>query len=346
MYSCCAAKRGQASACDDATVDRSMRDVRPALSPDAARASLLASTALSATYPVAAKLIYAADGVALSPTALTALRFSLMAAGGALLLNVNADDESDTINQGFWLAAAELGFWATAGAQLNTAALQQISVVRGTILLASINILTPALSAMIGTTETQRRVPGRAWIACIIALASTIFALADGSLQVPTSLFMAGDEIMLGAATCYAIQQVRLSSLVALHAAPRLAAARLQTQAACSLTFLPFADGGLQQAWSSGIPALASFVSQISATQAGLISLSALAAVVGLLLQYEGQQVVPAPNAQPIYAASPILSACWAYLALSEPVSSSEALGGLGITTAALLAVSPSSKDE
>ena len=162
----------QASACDDADRHRSMRDLRPALSPDAARASLLASTALSATYPVAAKLIYAADGVALSPTALTwcQLRFSLMAicCNAAvlscapavaksqaprrparslvwyLLLNVNADDESDT-KQGFWLAAAELGFWATAGAQLNTAALQQISVVRGTILLASINILTPAL---------------------------------------------------------------------------------------------------------------------------------------------------------------------------------------------------------
>ena len=98
----------------------------------------------------------------------------------------------------------------------------------------------------------------------------------------------------------------------------RLAAARLRDAGGMLIDLLPFADGGLQQAWSSGIPALASFVSQISATQAGLISLSALAAVVGLLLQYEGQQVVPAPNAQPIYAASPILSACWAYLVLSE----------------------------
>lgn len=332
--------------------------------PMAPRASLFASTALSSSYPVVAKLIYAADGVPLSPAALTAVRFTLMAAGGALLLNAKDEDAS----QGFWLAAAELGFWATTGAQLNTAALQQISVVRGTILLASINILTPALSAVIGTTEEQRRVPLRAWAACVLAMASAVFALTGGTLlpttvHAPPSLFMAGDGIMLGAATCYAVQQVRLSSLVALHPAPRLAAARLQTQAVCSVGLLPIADGlqqagsglqqagsGLQQAGSGtaadSVAAALGWASQISAAQAGLISVSAVAAVVGLVLQFEGQQVVPAPSAQPIYAASPILSALWACAVLHEPISASEALGGLGISAAVLVASAASGEGD
>ena len=320
-----------------------------------AEAKLLASTALSASYPVTAKLIYAADGAPLSPSLLTAIRFSLMAGGAASLmvgggLNSNKDDDASTTattmtenaSSGFWLAAAELGFWATAGAQCTTAALQQISVVRGTILLASVNILSPSLSAVIGTSEEQRRVPVRVWAACVLALASTVFALSDGTVTAAgMPSLQAGDEIMLGAAACYAMGQVRLSSLVQMHAAPKLAAARLQTQAACSLGFLPFALGGAGSSVGSRteLGAAVEWVSQVSATQAGLIGFSAVVAVVGLLLQYEGQQVVPAPSAQPIYAASPIISAIWAYLILREPVSSSEVLGGIGISAAALLAL-------
>ena len=72
--------------------------------------------------------------------------------------------------------------------------------------------------------------------------------------------------------------------------------------------------------------------------QAALLCVSASAAVLGLLLQYEGQRSVSAAEAQPIYAASPVLSAVWAWLVLREPVSASEACGGLGIGAAALLA--------
>ena len=306
------------------------------LRPGAARASLLASTSLSATYPVAAKLIYATDGAPLTPAVLTATRFALMATVASLLLTPRlggiAGEENP--NRGFWVAAAELGFWATAGAQFNTAALQHVSVVRGTILLASINILTPLFSVLIGSTDLQRQVPLRVWLACAVALASTVYALADGaSLPIgATPGLLPGDELMLGAATCYAIQQVRLSSLVMRHPAPLLAAARLQTQAACSLAFLPFADGG------GSVGSAIDLVTHVSATQAGLIGASALGAVVGLLLQYEGQAVINAPSAQPIYAASPIISAIWAYLVLNEPISPSEVLGGAGISAAALLA--------
>ena len=60
--------------------------------------------------------------------------------------------------------------------------------------------------------------------------------------------------------------------------------------------------------------------------------------VVGLLLQYEGQRMVPAASAQPIYAAAPVLSAVWALLVLREPITANEAVGGLGLGLAAFLA--------
>ena len=109
------------------------------------RLALLASTALSATYPVTLKLIYAADGAALSPASITSLRFALMAGGAALVLSESSSPaasepqskplstplstlptEPPNESAAFWRAAAELGFWACAGTQLTTAGLQQI----------------------------------------------------------------------------------------------------------------------------------------------------------------------------------------------------------------------------
>jgi hypothetical protein len=319
-----------------------------------------------------------------------------------------ADDETGA-RFSFWVAAAELGFWATAGgarncplkhatrlpvsrrlshprksathrpahmvkqrvsfacaAQCNTAALQQIGVVRGTLLLATINVLTPALSALIGTSEAQRNVPLRTWAGCVVALVSTLYALAGDTTVAaasvglpPTELRLSlGDQTMLGAAFCYATQQVRLSSLVARFPAQRLAAARVNCQAVCSLGFLPFvgavsaaaplgdgsslavsnapwagSDEGVGAAldlippvhgasldvvttaahsasldvmtprtldWMAP-PASAAleWAAQLSATQLGLLAFSSAVAVVGLLLQFEGQRVVPAACAQP-----------------------------------------------
>ena len=102
------------------------------------RLALLASTALSASYPVTLKLIYAADGAALSPASITSLRFALMAVGAALVLSESSSPaaseplskplskllskllstpptEPPNESAAFWRAAAELGFWACAG---------------------------------------------------------------------------------------------------------------------------------------------------------------------------------------------------------------------------------------
>ena len=100
------------------------------------------------------------------------------------------------------------------------------------------------LSALFGTSKAQRCVPPRVWAACALALASTVLALlGDASAAEPLAPRLSqGDELMLAAAACYATGQVRLSSLVSSFPARRLAAARLQTQALCSLPFLALAS--------------------------------------------------------------------------------------------------------
>ena len=62
--------------------------------------SLLTSTALSATYPVSLKLIYAAEGAPLSPAVITSLRFALMAGGAAFILSDRSAGAS--VEQPWW----------------------------------------------------------------------------------------------------------------------------------------------------------------------------------------------------------------------------------------------------
>ena len=73
--------------------------------------------------------------------------------------------------------------------------------------------------------------------------------------------------------------------------------------------------------------------------QALLLTLSALVpGAFATILQAEGQKVVPAASAQPIFASMPLFAAGWACLLLHEPISAQQAIGGAGTCAAALLA--------
>ena len=315
----------------------------------AARLSLVASTALSATYPTSLKLLYAAEGAPLSPSIILTVRFIMMAAIAQLVLQ--STEDLRTQSSGFVGAAAELGFWAWAGALCNTAGLQQSSAVHGILLLSTINILTPTLTRVIGTSEARRALDSRTWIACIIALVSTVLALSgEATAAAATSPITAlslshGDELILCAACCYATQQVRLGSLVAKYPPQPLAAARLQAQAVCSIACLGLSSGGgdgggmmINNSAGEIVLRMSDWTSHLTPVQASVLIFSALSSVGGTLLQYQGQRLIPAASAQPIYALSPLLGSMWACLVLHESISSSEVYGGLGITAAALLA--------
>ena len=150
-----------------------------------ARLMLLATAMLWGTYPVSMKLIYAAPGATLTPIGTTAVRFAVMALAAQVVLLVQArapagggvgGGEGGGGGDTFWRSAFELGAWGCAGTQLNSMGLQQLSAVRVTLILATVNIFTPALAAIFGTSDSQRSIPRRTWLACALCLVSTVLA--------------------------------------------------------------------------------------------------------------------------------------------------------------------------
>jgi len=135
--------------------------------------------------------------------------------------------------------------------------------------------------------------------------------------------------------------------------AARLAAGRLQTQALLSFAV---AAAALAPGASGGVGGVEAWAAHLTTTQLGLLCFSALApGVAATLLQAQGQKVVPAPLAQPIYALLPIFAVAsrvvlprrasrvkpqvtWALLLLHEPVTAADAVGGCGLAAAAVLA--------
>ena len=327
-----------------------------------ARLQLLCTSALWGTYPTTLKLLYAADGATLTPSTVTALRFAIMATTSYLFLTAQradsdgSDDSNAAANDGtalttgFVLAAAELGMWGCGGTQLNSLGLQELSAVRATTLLATVNILTPSLQAIVWRAE-DRNISPRTWLACGLALAFTAFgASSSDSTSAATTLPSGADSYVLAAAFCYAMAKVRLSSLIARYPAQRLAAGRLQSQCLISFAIL---GGAALLSGSSGdataaatLTTLIDWASFVTPTQLALLFVSALApGVAATMLQAAGQRVVPAAQAQPIYASMPLFAAGWAALVLHEPISATQAVGGLGACGAALLASTGQSAD-
>ena len=266
-----------------------------------ARLALVGTTALWGLYPTSIKLLYAADGALLSPTTIIVARFAIMAAAAQFVLAQPADDAAeaegtaeapkprrssgdccdeplfsnavaapDDISSGgsggsgFWRRAWELGLWGCVGTSLTSIGLSELPAIRVTLLLATVNLLTPAFAAVLGTTEAQRRITPRTWLACALCLFSTVLAVVGGdavafvtnaggaaaslattagaasmsaSMGGGGGLFSPADALMLAASCAYAICKVRLGSFVQSSCggksacAQKLAAGRLQTQA-------------------------------------------------------------------------------------------------------------------
>ena len=263
-----------------------------------ARLALVGTTALWGLYPTSIKLLYAADGALLSPTTIIVARFAIMAAAAQFVLAQPADDAAEAEGtaeapkprrssgdccdeplfsnavaapadissggsggSGFWRRAWELGLWGCVGTSLTSIGLSELPAIRVTLLLATVNLLTPAFAAVLGTTEAQRRITPRTWLACALCLFSTVLAVVGGdavafvtnaggaaaSLATTAGaasasmggggLFSPADALMLAASCAYAICKVRLGSFVQSSCggksacAQKLAAGRLQTQA-------------------------------------------------------------------------------------------------------------------
>jgi len=184
-----------------------------------------------------------------------------------------------------------------------------------------------------------------------------------------------GEWFLLGAALTFSSAKVRLGSQLRVHDPSRLSGMRLIAQwliavaaVVCINEVSPLlsewwqhasgagwavADHAAAGAGTSGAEAeiisnamtisspsnsdFYSFLPHLSLRQSVLIFGSALASgTTATWLQAKGQSVVPATEAQLIYACTPIFSAFWAFIFLQEPVSVHEVAGGTGLIAAAI----------
>lgn len=298
-----------------------------------ARVMLVVTTACWATYPVTVKLLASTVGV-LDSSVITAIRYSMMAVLSAPLFLAGVENPPDSQGVraptgGLAEAALELAAVGTAGTLLNTWGIEHTTAVRAALLLASINVLTPLLSATIGSSRQDRAVAPETWLGCLVSFGATAWATAGGAGE--GGGLGSGDLSVLAATVCYATVKVRLADKARTYPAEALAPARLFFSAVCAVAVLG-ARCGL-----AGTDAGAELV-RLSAEAWGLLLFSAVApGVVATLLQAKGQRVVPPAQAQTIYAGVPLFAACYSLAVLGEPIEDKEVVAGVAIVAAATL---------
>ena len=267
-----------------------------------------------------------------------------------------------------YACAIELGLLGFIGTFCNASGLRTVSALQGGIFLSFINVFTPLVSSFAGATEKERNVPIKIWIGSASALAVSAFALISDDSG--TSFLISnsndigaipspGAILLLGAALTFSSAKVRLGTQLRFQDPDLLSTARLITQFFCAfIGFLVLdeatAVGDLVNGVLSGGNSLVGdpatdavgdvkmWAASITQRQVGLIVASAVASGTGATwLQAQGQRFVPATEAQLIYSLTPIFSAFWAFVLLSEPISLHEAVGGVGLVAGAYLTVRP-----
>lgn len=379
------------------TVSNPSRRIAPAilsLSSGAVKASppeaavsiafLLGASALWGTYPATIKSLFAAPGSAISPGEVTLLRFLVMAAfsAGAYFLSGDANEREANdclledgdcsldapwqeqferrVPSSVYFAAGELGAIGLAGTLCNTVGLSQIPALTGAVLLTFLNIFVPVIGAVAGATEQERQVDTTTWLASIVALAASIYALlpdaptaaaasaagaaAAGAPQLLPTLGTA-ELSVLSAAFFFAAAKVRLSSHLKVHGADVLTTGRVVAQAGLAAAglgvldetnlvheLLPAQQGGMGLDLLTVAGQAEQWIQGLSVEQIfWIVSSSLLSGAFALWCQGRGQsgKGISAPRAQLFFSTTPLFGALWAFLLLHEPITNHELSGGL-----------------
>ena len=336
---------------------------------------LLGCAALWGSYPTAIKLLYCSDGAYLDAPIVTLLRFGVMAvvsvgsfaiSGQVIEFGADRSPWAEQLERrapsSLLACALELGVLGFIGTYLNASGLQTVPALQGGILLSFINIFTPALSSIAGSSASERQVPVRIWSGSALALVVSAFALAPDSpgtefaaMGRPDGEAAVGVPLLLGAALCFSAAKVRLGAHLKVHAPGALSTVRLVAQFGFALLGFavidaaqvahasptsPMGGSGALFGVSEEAGDLATWVSHFSPNQALLVTGSALASGCGATwLQAQGQRAIPASEAQLIYSLTPIFAAFWSFTVLSEPISFHEATGGVLLVAGAIVAI-------
>ena len=249
-----------------------------------------------------------------------------------------------------FVAAGELGAIGLAGTLCNTVGLSHIPALTGAVLLTFLNIFVPLIGAAAGATEKERAVDPATWLASLVALAASIFALlpdappAGGEVVVSLAAPSFGtDELcVLSAAFFFAAAKVRLSSHLKVHGADVLTTGRVVAQAGLAAAglglldetnlvheLLPDQQGGMGMGITQVVGQAGGWITGLSLEQIfWIVASSLLSGACALWCQGRGQSAVSAPRAQLFFSTSPLFGAFWALLLLREPITNHELVGG------------------
>ncbi len=184
---------------------------------------------------------------------------------------------------------------------------------------AFITGLSVILTPIIGAIWLRHRVPVRAWLAALLALAGLGLMTLN-----PQEGLAVGDAWVLGTALAYAVYIVYLGE-VAVHHKP-LVLTSLQIVVVTLLS------------WGWATPSLHILKSLSTSEIYALLYLAVFATVLVLWLQTLAQRVVPAYTAALIFALEPVFAAVFAYFMLGEMLSPQGWFGGALVVLAMMLA--------
>lgn len=338
----------------------------------AARGLLLAVPVLWATYNPALRFIYdsptspspaeltsvrmLAATVPFTPVFLSIARDAASYTKSTMTTDRVADDDGDGESRGgrdvrlLLRAGAELGALNFLGTACQAWGLEQTTATRAGFLLSTINVAVPVFAAAGLGGAGAPPVTRPAWAACALALVGVLITDApnvsfDASLVgVGGDGFNGGDLGVLLGAACYAVFTVRLGKWAREYDGPEdLAAVKLAVMFACCCAWVlvdQVAYGsGVGGEWPNGGP-------WGSVLWAGGFDAGVWAAVVysavgpgalANLLQMKGQRIVPAAEAQVIFATTPVFNAGISVAFLGEAAGGHTLLGGAVIVFASVL---------
>lgn len=297
-----------------------------------ARLMLLGAAAVWGSYAVVLRAIYRSPGPLLAPVFITAVRYVIMSIVSVPVWY--ATTSGHCTDRAFMRASAELGLVGSVANLLSCWGISLMPAVTSETLLGTIHVWVPCLALALGRS---RQVGPRTWAGCVVSFAATLVA-AHGTAA--TASNAAGSTLtlptlaLLAAAALYGLARVRLQWHVQFHSSPALCIAAIVwtavfAVACCALDAL----GGGASAGS-----VAAF-RDIGRRQWALIVISVLASgLLGKLLAFGAQAVIPAASAQPTFALQPLFTAVWCGLFSREPPSRTIAGAALLMVAGALLA--------
>ena len=234
-------------------------------------------------------------------------------------------------------AAAELGAIGEVANILSTWGLRQTSAVTGETILGCVTCFRSLLTLLL----LGSRIGVRTAVACCIAFGATLSgALLTRSqphaatLSAPSTF--AGPMTLVVAAFHYALFRVRIQAHLQRGGFDplQLASARIVSMGLIG-TVLVGADT------LGGGPSAANVLGIAAITREQWVCICASCCLSGLggsILHFRAQSIVPAANAQPFFALTPMFAALWSWVILDETVPVSLLLTALLMVSAAVLA--------